>query len=199
MKKAVFIDKDGTLITNVPYNADPDKIVLEYGAVEALRLLQEEGYSLIVVSNQAGIAHGYFKEDEMEPVSARVRELLHEADISLDGFYYCPHHPAGKIVQYAVSCGCRKPLPGMILQAAAELNVYLPGSWMIGDILNDVEAGNRAGCKSILLNNGNETVWEMNTLNKPVYIAENLPEAARHILNHSTENLKHGAYISNVD
>ncbi|PWV56754.1 HAD-IIIA family hydrolase [Chitinophaga sp. S165] len=199
MRKAIFIDKDGTLIDNVPYNADPNKIVLASGAIEGLRLLQDEGYVLIVVSNQAGIAHGYFREIEMLPVIARLERLLYEHEIVLEGFYYCPHHPAGKIVQYAVTCECRKPLPGMLVQAAEELDLDLPGSWMIGDILNDVEAGNRAGCQSVLLNNGNETVWEMNTLNKPLYIAENLLEAARLIVNHTTENLKHGTYISNVD
>jgi D-glycero-D-manno-heptose 1,7-bisphosphate phosphatase len=190
MRKAVFIDKDGTLITNVPYNADPDKIVLEQGAIEGLRLLQEKGYALIVVSNQAGIAHGYFREEDMQPVIAKVRALLLAAGITLDGFYYCPHHPAGKIVQYAVRCECRKPLPGMILQASEELDIFLPESWMIGDILHDVEAGNRAGCRSVLVNNGNETVWEMNVLNRPAYIAKDLLESAQLIVNHSTANLR---------
>lgn len=190
MRKAVFIDKDGTLISNVPYNADPDKIVLEDGAIEGLRLLQTKGYALIVVSNQAGIAHGYFREEDMQPVIARVRELLLEGGITLDGFYFCPHHPAGKVTQYAVSCECRKPLPGMILQAAEQMDIFLPESWMIGDILNDVEAGNRAGCQSVLLNNGNETVWEMNDYNKPEYIAIDLLEAAQLIVNHSTAKFK---------
>jgi len=190
MRRAVFIDKDGTLISNVPYNADPDKIVLEYGAIEGLRLLQEKGYALIVVSNQAGIAHGYFGEEEMQPVISRVRQLLHEGGIVLDGFYYCPHHPAGKIAQYAITCMCRKPLPGMLLQAAEEMDLFLPESWMIGDILHDVEAGNRAGCRSILLNKGNETVWEMNDYNKPEHIADNMLEAARLIVKHSTAKLE---------
>lgn len=190
MKRAVFIDKDGTLISNVPYNADPDKIVLERGAVEGLRMLQERGYALIVVSNQAGIAHGYFREDEMQPVIARVKQLLGEAGIALDGFYYCPHHPAGRIAQYALACTCRKPLPGMLLQAAEELDIILPESWMIGDILNDVEAGNRAGCRSILLNNGNETVWETNEYNEPAYIANDLREAAQFIVKHATAKFK---------
>ena len=190
MRRAVFIDKDGTLISNVPYNADPDKIVLEYGAIEGLRLLQAKGYALIVVSNQAGIAHGYFREEDMQPVIARVKALLQEAGIALDGCYYCPHHPAGKIPQYAVNCECRKPLPGMILQAAGEMEIFLPESWMIGDILNDVEAGNRAGCQSVLLNNGHETEWVMNGYNKPEYIAKDLLEAAQLIVNHSTAKFK---------
>lgn len=190
MRKAVFIDKDGTLIRNVPYNADPGRIVLEYGAIEGLRLLQSKGYALIVVSNQAGIAHGYFGEEEMLPVISKIRELLSIEGIVLDGFYYCPHHPAGKVDRYAIACECRKPLPGMLLLAAEEAKILLEGSWMIGDILNDVEAGNRAGCRSILLNNGNETMWEMNEFNKPAYIADNLLEAARFIEQHTTANIK---------
>jgi D,D-heptose 1,7-bisphosphate phosphatase len=190
MRKAVFIDKDGTLISNVPYNADPEKIVLEHGAIEGLRLLQLKGYALIVVSNQAGIAHGYFREEDMLPVIARVKELLQEGGIELDGFYYCPHHPSGKIAQYAVNCECRKPLPGMILQAAEEMDIFLPESWMIGDILNDAEAGNRAGCQSVLLNNGHETEWAMNDYNKPEYVAKDLLEAAQLIVNHSTAKFK---------
>jgi D,D-heptose 1,7-bisphosphate phosphatase len=187
MKKAIFIDKDGTLIRNVPYNVDPDKITLEYGAIEGLQLLQRKGYSLIVISNQSGIAHGYFKEEDMQPVIATVRDLLAAADIRLDGFYYCPHHPDGKVAGYASACLCRKPAPGMILRAARESGISLGESWMIGDILHDVEAGNRAGCKSVLINNGNETVWEMNQHSRPEYFAKDLLEAAKLIASHSIE------------
>ncbi|TWV98752.1 D-glycero-alpha-D-manno-heptose-1,7-bisphosphate 7-phosphatase [Chitinophaga pinensis] len=190
MKKAIFIDKDGTLIRNVPYNVDPQKITLEYGAIEGLQLLQRKGYSLIVISNQAGIAHGYFKEADMQPVISTIRQLLGDADIRLDGFYYCPHHPAGKIAGYTTSCSCRKPAPGMILKAAKESGIALRESWMIGDILHDVEAGNRAGCRSVLINNGNETVWDMNQHSKPTLIAKDLLEAAQFIANHSLTNEK---------
>jgi D-glycero-D-manno-heptose 1,7-bisphosphate phosphatase len=190
MRKAIFIDKDGTLVSNVPYNVDPDKIVLENGAIEGLRLLQSRGYALIVISNQAGVAHGYFPEEALQGVIAKVRCLLSDAGIHLDGFYYCPHHPVGKIAAYAASCHCRKPAPGMILKAAGELNISLCESWMIGDILHDVEAGNRAGCQSVLINNGNETVWDVNEDSRPEYIAKDLLEAAKLIANHSTANHK---------
>lgn len=197
MKKAIFIDKDGTLISDVPYNVDPDKIVLTDGAVEGLRLLQRKGYALIVISNQAGVAHGYFAEEDLEPVIFRLHRLLGSAGITLNGFYYCPHHPMGKLSQYTVSCNCRKPAPGMILKAAADMNISLQASWMIGDILHDVEAGNRAGCQSVLINNGNETVWEMNEHSRPAYIAKDLLEAARLIINHSTANYSTwNSYIS---
>lgn len=187
MRKAIFIDKDGTLVRNVPYNADPDKIILEAGALKGLRLLQMKGYTLVVISNQAGIAHGYFKEEEMQTVVSKVELLLAEGGVQLDGFYYCPHHPAGKIKAYAIACNCRKPLPGMILQAAADLDLSLSDSWMIGDILHDVEAGNRAGCRSVLINNGNETEWEMNKDRRPDHIAKDLSEAAQLIAGNPIE------------
>ncbi len=177
MNKAVFIDKDGTLIHDVPYNVDPDRIVLYTGTIRALRDLKERGYILIVISNQAGVAHGYFEEQALDAVKERLGILL--GDSAIDGFYFCPHHPQGVVGRYAIACECRKPQPGMILQAAKDFQVDLSQSWMIGDILNDVEAGNRAGCKTILINNGNETEWETNSLRKPTYIVNDLVEASQ--------------------
>src|SRR5688500_15038432 len=118
MKKAVFIDKDGTLIPDLPYNVDTSLITLQDGAVEGLRLLQTAGYLLIIISNQAGVAYGYFKEADILPVEKKLKQLLLPAGIRLDGFFYCPHHPQGKIKTYSVKCSCRKPEAGMILKAA---------------------------------------------------------------------------------
>jgi D,D-heptose 1,7-bisphosphate phosphatase len=177
MNKAVFIDKDGTLIHDVPYNVDPHRIVLYAGTIQALRDLKERGYMLIVISNQAGVAHGYFEEHTLEAVKERLSILL--GDATIDGFYFCPHHPQGIVERYTLACDCRKPKPGMILQAAKDFQVDLSQSWMIGDILHDVEAGNRAGCKTILINNGNETEWDMSSLRKPTYIAKDLVEASQ--------------------
>lgn len=177
MNKAIFIDKDGTLIYNVPYNVEPDRIALYPETIEALSSLKERGYLLIVISNQSGVARGYFEEHALEAVKERLNILL--GDINIDGFYYCPHHPQGIIERYTMECDCRKPQPGMILQAAKDFQVDLSQSWMIGDILSDAEAGNRAGCRTILVNNGNETEWEMNSLRKPTYIAKDLAEASQ--------------------
>lgn len=182
MRKAVFIDKDGTLITNVPYNADPALIRLEPGAAEALRMLHAHGYALVVISNQAGIAYGYFEDKDMQGVIERITGLLRWNDIRLDGFFYCPHHPNGSVKQYAIDCSCRKPKPGMLLKAAGMLNIDLEQSWMVGDILHDVEAGNRAGCRTVLLDNGNETEWHINRYRRPLYIAYGLVEAAQLII-----------------
>ncbi|HEY9049195.1 MAG TPA: HAD family hydrolase [Ohtaekwangia sp.] len=178
MNKAVFIDKDGTLIEDIPYNVNPERIVLCEGARESLARLKEQGYLLIVISNQAGVAHGYFQLQDLQQVKERLFLLLKE----LDGFYFCPHHPAGVVQAYSIACYCRKPEPGMILQAARDFKVELSRSWMIGDILTDVEAGNKAGCRTILVNNGNETEWNIQEERRPTYIVKNLREASQRIL-----------------
>ncbi|UYQ94093.1 HAD family hydrolase [Chitinophaga horti] len=182
MRKAIFLDKDGTLIVDVPYNADPAKIVLERGVGTALKRLSAAGYMLIVISNQAGIAHGFFTEDAIQGVQDKLYELLLMEGVKLDGFYYCPHHPAGKIKAYSKICECRKPGPGMLFKAARQLRIKLSQSWMVGDILHDIEAGNRAGCQTILIDNGNETEWDMRLDRIPGFIADDMEAAAAHIL-----------------
>jgi D-glycero-D-manno-heptose 1,7-bisphosphate phosphatase len=183
MKKAVFLDKDGTLIPDIPYNVDPDKITLQEGAVEGLKKLSDAGYLLIVISNQAGVAKGYFAEHDLPAVQERLGDMLASENIKLSGFYYCPHHPQGKVERYTMACDCRKPAPGMIIRAAKDFSVDLSSSWMIGDILNDVEAGNAAGCKTILIDNGNETEWVWNKNREPVFRAKDILQAAEFILN----------------
>jgi histidinol-phosphate phosphatase family protein len=154
---AVFLDKDGTLIPNLPFNVDPSRMVLAPGSAEGLRLLSKAGYALVVVSNQSGVARGFFREEDLKGIEKRLKDLCREAGAGLDGFYYCPHHPEGCVTPYAVACTCRKPEPGLLLRAASERGLACRRSWLIGDILNDIEAGRRAGCRTILLNNGNET------------------------------------------
>lgn len=176
--KAVFLDKDGTLVQDVPYNVDPERIALAAGAVEGLRLLHRAGYALIVVSNQSGVARGMFEESALGAVEARLRDLLGRAGVPLAGFYYCPHFPGGEIARYSVECDCRKPAPGLILRAAEEHGIDLAQSWFVGDILNDVEAGRRAGCSTVLLDNGNETEWVLSKARMPHHVVSDLTEAA---------------------
>jgi histidinol phosphatase-like enzyme len=102
--------------------------------------------------------------------------------VSLAGFYYCPHHPSGNVPPYSVECTCRKPRPGLLQRAAYELALDLEASWMIGDILDDVEAGHRAGCRSILMDNGGETEWDLRGPRSPAALVPNLVDAATHIL-----------------
>lgn len=179
---AVFFDKDGTLIRDVPYNVDPQRIILAPGAADSLRRLRHAGFRLVVVTNQSGVARGLFPEAALAAVRARLEELL---GLPLDGFNYCPHHPQGSRPEYAIECSCRKPQPGLLLAAARDLSLNLAGSWMVGDILNDIEAGHRAGCRAILVDQGSETEWVPGPLRQPEAVVGTLAQAANLILEHS--------------
>lgn len=191
MHRAAFIDKDGTLIENVPFNVDPGRIVLAPGAAEGLRLLARAGFRLFVVSNQSGVARGYFGVEALGPVERRVRELLGAEGVGVEAFYWCPHLAEGVVPEYAVRCTCRKPEPGMLLRAAAEHDVDLRASWLVGDILNDVEAAHRAGCRGVLLANGGETQWVITPPRVPDAFASDLAEAAQMILARETSEPAH--------
>jgi D-glycero-D-manno-heptose 1,7-bisphosphate phosphatase len=182
MNKAIFLDKDGTLITDIPYNINRERITLEKNVAEALYKFQQDNYLLIVISNQAGIALGYFTEEQLCLAHEALRDLLSHYSVKLTAIYYCPHHPESRIEKLRIPCDCRKPLPGLLVKAAKEFDVDLSQSWMIGDILHDVEAGNRAGCRTILIANGNETEWEMNEWRRPCFQVTNMEEAADLIL-----------------
>lgn len=176
--KAIFLDKDGTLVGDLPYNVEQHRIILCPGVGAGLRLLMRLDYRLFVVTNQDGVAHGYFREEDVEGVAHRLTDLLFRERLNLDGFYYCPHHPEGSVLPYARDCNCRKPNPGMLLQAAHDHGIDLQSSWMIGDILHDVEAGNRAGCRTVLIDNGNETEWRLGPRRIPTRMAPDLYSAA---------------------
>lgn len=174
-RRAVFLDKDGTVIENIPYNIDPSLIRLCPGAPEGLRSFAEAGFLLVVVSNQSGVARGFFPESAIAPVERRLRQLLAEHEVTLDGFHYCPHHPEGSVLAYAVSCECRKPAPGMLVESARTLGIDLTRSWMIGDIPDDVEAGRRAGCRTALIARNSADIPSPT----PDVLAADLAEAAR--------------------
>lgn len=170
MNKAIFIDKDGTLIKDVPFNVNPELIEFEEYAFESLYRLQKKGYLIIIVSNQPGVAYGYFTEEKLEGVREKIKNELESKKVSLNGFYYCPHSEKD-------NCVCRKPKPGLILKAAKDFKVDLKKSWMVGDILNDVEAGTHSDCRTILIDNGNETEWIWSTSRQPLFMAKHLKEA----------------------
>ena len=153
-QKAVFLDRDGTLIVDKPYNANPNEIEFLPGTVEGLAALRDAGYLLIVVTNQSGIARGYFDERALQAMHRRLSELLIPAGITIAAYYYCPHHVDGKVPTLARFCGCRKPSPGMILRAASDWSIDLHDSWLIGDSLSDAEAASAAGCNAILVGGG---------------------------------------------
>lgn len=189
MNAAIFLDKDGTLVEDVPYNVDPARIRIYPEVVAALTALSTQGYKLLVVSNQPGIAHGYVDGAAVERAGTHLLRMLKDEDVHIDGFYYCPHHPEGAVDSYRVHCECRKPQPGLLRRAAREHRVDLFASWMIGDILNDVEAGKRAGCRTILVDRGNETEWLPGKFRQPDLTARNLDEALHYILQVSRKQL----------
>jgi D,D-heptose 1,7-bisphosphate phosphatase len=152
-KRAVFFDRDNTLIRNDGYLGDPGGVILMDGAAAAVARAHELGYFAVVVSNQSGVARGMFTEDNVRAVNERMDQLLLQADprARIDRHEFCPFHPEAIVERYRRESELRKPRPGMILQAAAALNLDLAASWIIGDAVRDVLAGKAAGCRAILL------------------------------------------------
>jgi len=181
----VFLDKDGTIIEDVPYNVDPSLMRFTSGAAEGLRMLHRSGYLLIVITNQSGVARGLFVEESLREVERQLKDMLAEINVPLTGFYYCPHHPEGTVPAYAIQCSCRKPAHDLVIRAAYDHRVDLARSWFVGDNLNDVEVGRRAGCCTVLIKGGHEIKSHVSTLRTPHYIASDLAEAARVITTNS--------------
>jgi D-glycero-D-manno-heptose 1,7-bisphosphate phosphatase len=146
-RSAVFLDRDGTIIEEVNYLAHPDQVKLLPGAAEAIREWNAAGVLVIVVTNQAGVARGYFPESRVAEVHARLDALLAECGARIDAYYYCPHGPDD-------GCECRKPRPGMLLVAAREHDIDLARAWVIGDKVSDADAGRAAGCNALLVRTG---------------------------------------------
>ena len=175
---AIFLDKDGTILRDVPYNAEPRRMAYAEGARAGLGRLARLGMPLIVVSNQPGIALGRFAPEALAPMERRLARLFAAAGARLTAFLHCPHHPEGVQAPYAAACSCRKPMPGLLQQAARRYALDLASSWLVGDILDDVEAGRRAGCRTILLDVGSETEWRSGPMRDPHYVAGDLDRAA---------------------
>ena len=145
-QKCCFLDRDGVINVEVNYLQNPDDVIIEPGVPEALKLLKAAGFLRIVVTNQAGVAKGYFPESAVQDVHRRIAELLAGAGTEVDAFYHCPHHP-----DFTGACDCRKPAPGMLLRAAADHQIDLAASCMVGDRPSDLEAGINAGCRESFL------------------------------------------------
>jgi D-glycero-D-manno-heptose 1,7-bisphosphate phosphatase len=150
-RPVVFIDKDGTLIEDLPYNVDPARVRFAPGAREAVRMLGAAGLDLVVVTNQSGVARGYFDEADLARLGKHLGREVAALGGRLAGFYACPHLPEGSVEAFAIECTCRKPAPGLIQQAAEEIGADTRGSWFIGDTWMDVAAGSAAGCRTILV------------------------------------------------
>lgn len=173
-ESAVFLDRDGTMNKDVPYCRRPEDFQLFPGTARAIRLLNEHGYKVIVITNQSGVARGYFTEDMLGLIHRKMRNQLTAENARVDAIYYCPHHPDD-------NCECRKPKPKMILQAATEHDIDPKRSFMVGDKAHDIALGKNAGCRTVLIPSGPaETGSEPCS---PDYTAADLYEAALWIVN----------------
>ncbi|MFC2051585.1 D-glycero-beta-D-manno-heptose 1,7-bisphosphate 7-phosphatase [Chloroflexota bacterium] len=166
--KAVFVDRDGTMASDVPYCSCPEDFELFPDTARATKLLNEHGFKVIVITNQSGIARGYFTEETLAKIHEKMERELAKEGSWVDGIYYCPHHPDDK-------CDCRKPNPELLLQAAKDFDIDLKRSFVVGDLQADIELGRVAGCKTILIEGE-----DIKTT--PDAVALNLLEAAWKIL-----------------
>ncbi len=151
MKKAFFLDRDGVIIEERNYLADPGQVALCPGAAEAIRKMREAGYLVIAVSNQSGVARGYFTMEQLAAVEQKINALLEAENARIDAWYYCPHHRKGIVPEFSRECDCRKPKPGLLLKAAEEFDIDLPHSFLIGDKLSDIRTAENARCRSAVL------------------------------------------------
>jgi histidinol-phosphate phosphatase family protein len=186
MNRAVFFDRDGTVNEEVGYLSDLKQLRLIPGAGPAIKRLNEAGLKVVVVTNQSGIARGYFSESFVRETHELLKRLLGEQGARIDGIYYCPHHPKAGASPYTTVCDCRKPGTGMIDQAAQDLAIDVKASFVVGDKWSDVELGQRAGARAILVTSGYTADDPGNVrpgfLNNPDFIARSISEAVEWIL-----------------
>ncbi len=201
MNHAVFLDRDNTLIANEGDLGDPDEVRLLPGVSSGVNALHQAGYALIVITNQGGVARGRYTEEDVDAVNCRIADLLslesnktneskklspatcHQSPPSspIHRFYYCPYHPEGTVEEYRREHSWRKPQPGMLLQAAHDLNLDLTASWMVGDQVRDIEAGHSAGCSTVLITDQHDQIEQAH----PSAAVESFSAAVQHILSHA--------------
>jgi len=176
-RKAVFLDRDGTINADPGYLGDPEKFHFLPGVIGGLKRLHDADYLIFVVSNQSGIARGFFKDEDLKRIHDKMTTALGAEGVALDGIYYCPHHPAER-------CSCRKPSPKMVLEASRSYDIDLCNSFFIGDRASDIETGKNAGCGTILVLTGAglETLQGLSESQKPDHIADDLAGAVSWIL-----------------
>ncbi|HJV66602.1 MAG TPA: D-glycero-beta-D-manno-heptose 1,7-bisphosphate 7-phosphatase [Geomonas sp.] len=180
-RRAVFLDRDGTINVEVQYLHKVEEFEFIAGVPAALKKLQEAGFLLVVVTNQSGIGRGHYDEDALDAIHSHMHEELARVGVSIDACYFCPHHPEHAKGDYLKECACRKPLPGMLQQAARDLDIDLGSSFMVGDKLADVEAGINAGCTSLMVLTGYGTS-HVSRLPEGIKAYRDLPAAVDAIL-----------------
>lgn len=185
-RPAVFLDRDGTINEQMGYINHLSRFHLLPGVAEAIRLLNAQRVPVVVVTNQSGLARGYFPQSLLDQVHATMRRMLAEQGARLDGIYVCPHHPEAKEERYRQNCTCRKPGTGLLEQAAADLHLDLGRSFLVGDRWSDVTCAVRAGCTPVLVltgyGRGDAQYIGPGQEVQPAFVAEDLPEAVRWIL-----------------
>lgn len=195
-KPAVFIDRDGTLNEQMGYINHISRFVLLPGAAEAIKLLNSNQYLVIIVSNQSGVARGYFPIELVDEVHDHMRNLLEKEDAFIDGIFFCPHYAKGIVPEYSIDCDCRKPKTGLIEKACSEFDVDMENSYVIGDRYSDIELALRLNMKGVLVTTGyglGDMDYVFPRLSyQPVYIAENLLNAVRWITQGDTQVSRNG-------
>jgi D-glycero-D-manno-heptose 1,7-bisphosphate phosphatase len=185
LNRGVFLDRDGTINEEVCYLSHENQLKLIDGTVEAIRSLKKAGFKVIIFSNQAGVARGYFSEQTLQRIHQVITDMLQAQDAHLDAIYYCPHHPTAGIGHYRAECDCRKPKPGMLEKAARELKIDLRRSFVVGDKISDLEAGYAVGCRGVLVRTGYGLQAERQFGNyefQPHHVAESVLGAAQWIM-----------------
>lgn len=183
--KAIFLDRDDTIIEDPGYINDPDQVKLLDGVPKALTDLRDMGYKLIIVSNQSAVARGIITEQVLAKIHERLKQLLAEKDACIDRIYYCPYHIEGTVEKYRKQSDLRKPNPGMLLTAAREMDIDLTQSWMVGDSIHDVQAGLRAGCRTIMIDNPTHETRIQPGRPRPDFRAVNIKEAVNIVKKYS--------------
>ncbi len=185
-RPAVFLDRDGTINEQMGYVNHPSRFVLLPRTGEAIRLLNEKGFYVVIVSNQSGVARGYFPESLLDEINSLMHKKLAKAGAHIDAIYYCPHYPTGLIKKYTKKCDCRKPGIGLLKRATEDLPIDMSRSYVVGDTCSDLEMGQKAGLPSVLVRTGYglgeiEYVLPRRRV-KPTYVASDLLDAVHYIL-----------------
>lgn len=169
--KAIILDRDGTINVEKDYLHKIEDFEFEKGVIEGLKILSELGYIFVVVTNQSGIARGYYTEEDLQNLNLYINKLLEKEGLKIEKFYYCPHHPEKGIGKYKVECNCRKPNTGMLEEAIKEFNIDREKSFMVGDNISDVKAGINAKVTPILVETGygEKNIFKAKELNINIY------------------------------
>ena len=181
-RKAVFLDRDGTINIDKGFVHRIEDFEFIEGTKDLIKLLNHASFLVVVVTNQSGVARGYYSEEDVKKLHSFITSELQKVDAHIDRIYYCPHHPEASIPEYRIDCECRKPKPGMVFQAMKDLNIDPRMSYMIGDSARDICAGKKAGLTTILISvDEGATINTTSCDEKPDLVVKSLTEAVEYI------------------